>query len=263
MLFPFRDTNPTRNTPIVTVALIGLNVLVFLYQLSLPEPAAQRFVYSFGMIPAVLFGGAELPPQLAAVPPWATIFTSMFLHGGILHIVGNMLFLWVFGNNVEDAMGHLRFIVFYLLCGVAAALAQGLSDTSSEIPMIGASGAISGVLGAYLVLHPRAEVHSLLFLGIFVRVVTLPAMVVLGIWFGLQLLSAVLTPQGEGGVAFLAHIGGFVAGAALVTFFRDKRAVEWQAHERLEHGPWQPKHRQAGLGPWGRRRPPDSRGPWG
>jgi membrane associated rhomboid family serine protease len=255
MLFPFRDDNPTRITPVVTIALIAMNVLVFLYQFSLPEGAHQRFIYSFGMIPAAVLGGAQLPPELAAIPSWATVFTSMFMHGGIMHIVGNMLFLWVFGNNVEDAMGHPRFLVFYLVCGVAAALTQGFSDTSSEIPMIGASGAVSGVLGAYLVLHPKAHVHSLLFLGIFVRVITLPALAVLGLWFVLQLVSAAMAPAGGGGVAFLAHIGGFIAGAALVLPFRNRRAVQWQEHERIEHGPWRPKHRQGG--PWGRR------GPWG
>jgi membrane associated rhomboid family serine protease len=259
MLFPFRDDNPTRITPAVTVTFIAANVLVFLYQLSLPGRAGEVFVYMFGMIPAVLFGHAELPPDVAAVPGWATVFTSMFLHGGIMHIAGNMLFLWVFGNNVEDAMGHGRFVAFYLLCGIAAALAQGLSDTQSEIPMIGASGAISGVLGAYMVLHPRADVHSLLFLGFFIRVITLPAIAVLGIWFGLQLLQATfMRAEGEGGVAFLAHIGGFIAGAVLVSLFRDKRAVAWQDHERLEHGPWSPRR-----GPWERRGPRDRRGPWG
>ena len=254
MLFPFRDDNPTRITPVVTMALMAANVLVFFYQLSLQGRAGEAFIYSFGMIPAVLFGGAQLPPDIAVLPGWATVFSSMFLHGGIMHIAGNMLFLWVFGNNVEDAMGHGRFIVFYLLCGIAAALAQGLSDTASEIPMIGASGAISGVLGAYLILHPRAEVFSLLFLGIFIQIIRLPAMAVLGIWFLLQLVQATLVrSEGEGGVAFLAHIGGFIAGAVLVSFFRSQRAVEWQAHERLEHGPWQPRR-----GPWDRRK-----GPWG
>ena len=253
MLFPFRDDNPTRIAPVVTFVLIGINALVFIYQFALPEPEATRFVFAFGMVPAVLFGGASLPPELAAPPAWATVLTSMFLHGGFMHIAGNMLFLWVFGNNVEDAMGHARFVVFYLLCGLAAAMAQGLSDTHSEIPMIGASGAISGVLGAYLILHPRATVHTLLFLGIFIRVLQLPAMVVLGLWFGLQLLSAVLAPaNGEGGVAFLAHIGGFVAGAALIPLFRQHSAVQWQIAARQERGPWQPRH-----GPWGRR------GPWG
>jgi membrane associated rhomboid family serine protease len=258
MLFPFRDDNPTRITPVVTVTFIAVNVLVFMYQLSLPGRAGEMFIYTFGMIPAVLFGSAQLPPELAAVPGWATVFTSMFLHGGLMHIAGNMLFLWVFGNNVEDAMGHGRFIVFYLLCGIAAALAQGLSDTRSEIPMIGASGAISGVLGAYMILHPRAEVHSLLFLGFFIRVITLPAMLVLGIWFLLQLLQAAVARPGEGGVAFLAHIGGFIAGVVLVPLFRDKRAVEWQDHERYLHGPWNPR-----PGPWDRRSPRNRRGPWG
>ena len=259
MLFPFRDDNPTRITPVVTMALIGMNVLVFLYQLSLQGAAGEEFIYTYGMIPASLFGVAQLPPDIAVLPAWATVFSSMFLHGGIMHIAGNMLFLWVFGNNVEDAMGHGRYIVFYLLCGVAAALAQGLSDTASEIPMIGASGAISGVLGAYLVLHPRAQVHSLLFLGFFIRVIALPAMAVLGIWFALQLFQAALMrAEGEGGVAFLAHIGGFIAGAVLVSFFRNKQAVAWQEHERIEHGPWQPRR-----GPWDKRGPNDRKGPWG
>ncbi|HEX2115105.1 MAG TPA: rhomboid family intramembrane serine protease [Alphaproteobacteria bacterium] len=259
MLFPFRDDNPTRITPVVTIAFIVANVLVFLYQLSLPGRAGEAFIYMFGMIPAVLFGSAQLPPELAVLPGWATIFSSMFLHGGIMHIAGNMLFLWVFGNNVEDAMGHGRFVAFYLLCGIAAALAQGFSDTTSQIPMIGASGAISGVLGAYLILHPRAEVLSLLFLGFFVRIIALPAMFVLGIWFLLQLVQATLMrSEGEGGVAFLAHIGGFIAGAVLVPLFRNQAAVEWQAHERLEHGPWQPRR-----GPRERRSPWDRRGPWG
>lgn len=257
MLFPFRDDNPTRRTPVLTVAFMTVNIVVFLYQLSLPGQAGERFVYMFGMIPAVLFGAAELPPQLAAVPAWATVFTSMFLHGSIMHLAGNMLFLWVFGNNVEDAMGHLRFVVFYLLCGIAAALTQGFSDTSSEIPMIGASGAISGVLGAYLVLHPRAHVLSLLFLGIFIQIVRLPAMIVLGLWFALQLLNVLFVPsEGGGGVAFLAHIGGFIAGVVLIPLFRDKQEVEWQNRTRLEQGPWAPRGDWS-RGPWGRR------GPWG
>jgi membrane associated rhomboid family serine protease len=253
MLFPFRDDNPTRLTPVVTITLIMLNVLVFLYQFSLPEPLSTRFVFEFGMIPVVLFGGESLPPEVAVVPPWATILTSMFLHGSIMHIAGNMLFLWVFGNNVEDAMGHGRFIVFYLLSGLAAALTQGLSDTASEVPMIGASGAISGVLGAYLILHPRATVHCLLFLGIFITIVRLPAMLVLGLWFVLQLVSAALAPAGsEGGVAFLAHIGGFITGAVLIPLFRSHMAVQWQVQTKQDQGPWQPRQ-----GPWGRR------GPWG
>jgi membrane associated rhomboid family serine protease len=250
MLFPFRDDNPTRRPPVLTVAIIGVNIVVFLYQMVLPERTGEAFVYAFGMIPAVLFGAAQLPPELAVLPPWATVFTSMFLHGSVMHIAGNMLFLWVFGNNVEDSMGHGRFIVFYLLCGIAAAMTQGLSDPTSEIPMIGASGAISGVLGAYLVLHPRAHVDSLLFLGIFAQVIRLPAMIVLGLWFGLQLLNALLVHgQGEGGVAFLAHIGGFIAGMVLVPLFREKNMP-------LFGGPAQGRRLEF-------RRRPNQRGPWG
>lgn len=236
MLFPFRDDNPTLRQPVVTVALIGLNVIVFLYQMSLGS-AGERFIFGYGMIPAVVFGEANLPPGFPTLPAWMTIFTSMFLHGSIMHIVGNMLFLWVFGNNIEDAMGPARYLVFYLLCGIAAAFAQAAIDPHSHIPMVGASGAISGVLGAYLVLHPRAHVDSLLFLGIFIRVITLPAMIVLGLWFALQVFNALaMRAEGEGGVAFMAHIGGFVAGAVLVFAFRERRVVLWGG--RTRRGPW-------------------------
>jgi len=173
-------------------------------------------------VPAVLFGHAELPPQVVMVPPAASVFTSMFLHGGWMHLIGNMLFLWIFADNVEASMGHLRFAVFYLLCGVAAVLAQALPDPGSEVPMIGASGAISGVLGAYLLLHPHARVLVLIPLGVFSQLVRLPAAMVLGLWFVLQLVSSLLTPSGQGGVAFGAHIGGFVAGAALIPLFKHR-----------------------------------------
>jgi len=236
MLFPFRDDNPTLRQPVATVGLIVANVLVFLFQLSLPGAAGERFIYAYGMIPAVLFGEAQLAPSVAAVPPWFTIFSSMFLHGSIMHIAGNMLFLWVFGNNIEDAMGHARFVVFYLVCGIAAALAQAMIDPDSTVPMVGASGAISGVLGAYLVLHPYAHVHSLLFLGFFVRVITLPAMIVLGLWFVLQVINAMVVETEGGGVAFMAHVGGFIAGAVLVPLFRERRVVRWGGRKR--RGPW-------------------------
>ncbi len=166
MLIPLRDDNPTQLTPVVSYAIIAACVLVFLWQISLGANQ-QAAVYSLGLIPTVLLQGASLPPELTTVPPLATVFTSMFLHGGWLHLIGNMLYLWIFADNIEDAMGHGRFVVFYLLCGIAAALAQALPAPGSEIPMIGASGAISGVLGAYLLLHPRAHVMVLIPLGFF------------------------------------------------------------------------------------------------
>src|SRR5262245_16986711 len=160
-MIPIHDDNPTHRTPIVTIALIVACVLVYLWQVSLGSRAGA-VVYSFGFIPAVLFTDVSLPPELAVVPAWVTLFTSMFLHGGFMHLGGNMLYLWVFGNNSEDVCGHLRFLLFYLLCGVAAAFAQALPNPASEVPMIGASGAISGLLGAYLLLFPRARVHVLI-----------------------------------------------------------------------------------------------------
>lgn len=222
-MIPLRDDVPTRITPFVTVAFIVACTAIFLWQISLGQRGFQAAVVSLGVIPATLFGHESLPPELHLVPPVMTIFTSMFLHGGVMHLLGNMLYLWIFGNNVEDAMGHVRFVVFYFACGVAAALVQALPNPESTIPMIGASGAISGVLGAYLLLYPRAHVLVLIPLGVFTRLVHLPAMFVLGLWFVLQLVSSALATPGEGGVAFGAHIGGFIAGMALIPFFKYRR----------------------------------------
>jgi membrane associated rhomboid family serine protease len=219
-MIPLHDDNPTRINPVITIILIVACVLVFLWQQFLAPDAQQRLVYSFGVIPATLLGSQTLPPELALIPNWATLFTSMFLHGGWMHLIGNMLYLWIFGNNIEDVMGHKRFIVFYLTCGLAAALAQALPDAASSIPMIGASGAISGVLGAYLLLYPRARVLVLIPLGIFTRILYLPAMAVLGFWFVLQIIYSLITANDQGGVAWGAHIGGFVAGMALIPFFK-------------------------------------------
>jgi membrane associated rhomboid family serine protease len=219
-MLPLHDDNPTERPAVVTVALIVACVLVFLWQLSLGSEAQTRAVYALGSIPAVLFKVRELSPDLVMVPPWATVFTSMFLHGGWMHLIGNMLFLWIFGNNVEDSMGHARFLVFYLLCGTVAVFAQALPDTGSQLPMIGASGAISGVLGAYLLLYPRARVLVLVPIGLLFPTVYLPAGLVLVFWFGLQLLSSALSSSQAGGVAFSAHIGGFVAGMVLIPLFK-------------------------------------------
>lgn len=219
-MIPIRDENPTPRPPAVTYVLLAGCMLVFLWQLSLSERELKMAVFALGMIPATLFAGAHLPPEVQLVPPAWTLLTSMFLHGGWLHLAGNLLFLWVFGDNVEAAMGHLRFLLFYLLCGIAAAFAQAFPDPSATTPMIGASGAISGVLGAYLMLFPRARVL------VFVPVVFAPPLVhlaavwVLGFWFLIQLLSSIFAGTQEGGVAFMAHVGGFLAGMVLVVLFK-------------------------------------------
>ena len=235
-MIPLHDDNPTERPPIVTVTLMGLCILVFLWQLSLGR-AGQVAVMALGVIPGVLFGHAQLDPQLAWVPPWTTIFTSMFLHGGWMHLIGNMLYLWIFGNNVEDAMGHGRFLLFYLVCGVAAVFAQALPNPESTIPMIGASGAISGVLGAYLLLYPHARVVVGIPLGFLLYTMVLPAGWVLGFWFLFQLVSSAAAPASGGGVAFGAHIGGFVAGMLLVPLFKRREVRLWQPphHGRSWH----------------------------
>jgi membrane associated rhomboid family serine protease len=242
-MFPLSDDNPREGPAVVTWTLIATCVLVFLWQLSL-GPAGDLAIYGFGMIPARLFGEAELSASIPTVSPPLTVMTSMFMHGGLLHLGGNMLYLWIFGDNVEDSMGHARFLAFYLVCGTAAALAQAWVDPSSTIPMVGASGAISGVLGAYILLHPRATVRTLVILGLFITVVHVPAMIVLGIWFVMQFVSAAAVPTGEGGVAFWAHVGGFVAGMVLVPLFKRRTVPLWQpprSHAfELERrrGPW-------------------------
>jgi membrane associated rhomboid family serine protease len=245
-LFPISDDNPRLHlTPYVNWTIIGICIVVFLYQFSLGSAGGERAVLSLGMIPARVFGYGDLPPELIVVPAWATIFTSMFMHGGWLHLGGNMLYLWIFGDNIEDSMGHVRYVVFYFLCGAAAALSQGLVDPASEIPMIGASGAISGVLGGYILLHPGATVRVFIFLGFFFTVAHIPALIVLGIWFLMQLLSVTSASVGEPGVAFWAHIGGFVAGLALVSFFK-RRNIPLM--ERPRHRPFETERRR---GPWG------------
>lgn len=217
-MIPLHDDNPTTHPPIVTVAFIATCVLVFFYQASLPQEPGQSFVYQYGAIPSVVFGQAALPSEAVVIPAALTLLTSMFLHGGWMHLLGNMLYLWVFGNNIEDVMGHARFVVFYLLCGVLAALSHAVTDLSSQVPMVGASGAISAVLGAYLLLFPRAHVLVLI-PG--VGMTRVAAGLVLGMWFVTQLVSGGLSIGATGeGVAFFAHIGGFLAGMALIGLFK-------------------------------------------
>jgi membrane associated rhomboid family serine protease len=229
-MLPLKDDIPSRTTPVVTIALIAVNVVVFLYQLSLQvsgdtrgETALEAFVLEFGAVPCRISG---LFAAVGDFPhPVATIFTSMFLHGGLLHVGGNMLYLWIFGDNVEDTLGHGRFLLFYLLSGVVAAAAQTVMSPASAVPMIGASGAVSGVLGAYLVLFPYATVLTLIMFIFFFRLVHIPALIVLGFWIVVQFfngLGSFSTPGGEGGVAWFAHIGGFVAGIVFLLIIRPR-----------------------------------------
>mgnify|MGYP001577601750 CR=1 FL=1 len=218
-MIPLHDDNPTEIVPVVTVAFIAACVLAFLWQMGLGSRGNEAAIMALGVIPAVLLDRVDLPPELALVPATLTPLTSMFLHGGFMHLAGNMLYLWIFGNNVEDAMGHVRFVIFYVLCGIAAVFGQVLQNPGSEIPMIGASGAISGVLGAYLLLYPHARVLVAIPLGFILHTMRLPAAIVLGLWFVIQIFSSLAAGDGPG-VAWFAHIGGFIAGLALIPLFR-------------------------------------------
>jgi membrane associated rhomboid family serine protease len=260
-MIPIRDALPSQRFPVVTVSLIVLNLLVFMYQGYLssrpavvvdlapwgqaglvppgvdprafqreftrsgggPLPsrvaAADAFIMQYGFVPAEFSSGHDLPPTIA-IPIWLTLLTSMFLHGGLFHVLGNMLYLWVFGDNVEGAMGRGRFLAFYLLCGMAAGLAQLALSVHSDLPLVGASGAIAGVLGAYFMLFPTSRILTVIPIFFFIRLVSIPAVIVLGIWFLLQVVNSALSGASGGGVAWLAHIGGFAAGALLVVLFR-------------------------------------------
>lgn len=225
MFFPLKDENPTQNKSYVTVGLIAVNCLIYLYTFPMSRKAFQIFLYKFGVIPFELVHLAELTPEFA-VPVLLTPFTSMFLHGGFFHLAGNMLFLWIFGNNIEDYLGPVKFIIFYLVAGLAAVFLFVLFGPNSKIPLVGASGAIAGVLGAYLVLYPRARIVTLMWLFYFIRIVKLPAKFMLGFWFFYQIfMSAAST--GGGGVAWLAHVGGFAFGYIWFRFVvsRKKRAT--------------------------------------
>jgi membrane associated rhomboid family serine protease len=234
-MFPYRDDNPTIGTPFVTLLIIVANAAVWvLVQGAGMEPGLSRSVCELGLIPGEFLGrvaeGTSIPLSPTAVcvlgeeRSWFTPLSSMFLHGGWLHLIGNMWFLWLFGNNVEDSMGHVRYLTFYLLSGFAAAAVQTYMNPASVIPMVGASGAISGIMGAYIVLYPRVRVHMLVVLVIFVTRIVVPAYLMLGYWFLLQLLGGSTASEG-GGVAFWAHTGGFLAGALLISVFKDPDLV--------------------------------------
>ncbi|MDP6786099.1 MAG: rhomboid family intramembrane serine protease [Rhodospirillales bacterium] len=227
IFLPLKDNNPLEIIPfqVVTVSLIVACVAVFLWQVSLSDAAGNSFIFAYGTIPAVLFDVKILAPELVRVPAETTLITSMFVHGSWWHLIGNMLYLWVFGDNVEDSMGHRRFVAFYLICGIAAALTHAVTEPGSATPVVGASGAISGVMGAYLVLHPRVKVLALIFNRIPLR---LPAYVLLVGWIGLQLFNAY--GGGDGSTAWWSHIGGFLAGAALVVPLRHKTVPLFDRH---------------------------------
>ena len=276
-MIPLRDYRPSRTVPVVTVALIILNLLVFLYQgylgtqgtvlndgiawqdrgLAPPafDPRSYQthllaggtsrlyplsrddyFVVQYALVPAEFLKGVDLPPTIP-IPIWFTLITSMFLHGGLVHLLGNMLYLWIFGDNVEDAMGHTRFLGFYLVCGVAASFAQIAISPDSGIPQIGASGAIAGVLAAYFMLFPQSRVLTLIPIFFFIRLAAVPAVFLLGFWFILQVLSGAGSFGTAGGVAWFAHIGGFLAGGLLVFLFK-RRGVPVVLWQMLRRGRW-------------------------
>ena len=225
-MIPLKDDNPTSSRPIVTYFLIAICVLIFLIQIGSQSYKTGQLFYSYGLIPSVLMGHNQLPMDLYAVPAFVTIFSSMFMHGGFMHLIGNMLYMWIFADNIEDNLGAVKFLIFYLLAGVGAAMTQVLMDTTSQIPMVGASGAIGGVLGAYLINHPNARVLVLIPFGFFSQLIKIRALYVLGFWFILQFISS------GGGVAYAAHIGGFVSGMILILFFNKKK------NSKIVKGPW-------------------------
>ncbi len=223
-MIPLRDHLPGRSIPVVTFLLIAISVLVFLYEQSLPVPRLEAFVESFGMVPYEITRGVDIPPA-GPQPVYTTLFTSIFMHGSWFHLIGNMWFLWIFGNNVEDVFGRVGFPIFYVVMGIAAAFGQILIDPASQIPTIGASGAIAGVMGAYLVFWPQARIDTLIFFFYFIRVVPLSAVFVLGYWILIQFIQGVPALAGlDGGVAWWAHIGGFAGGALAGLLFRGRAA---------------------------------------
>lgn len=232
-MIPISDDNPVRHPPFITWAIIAGCVAGYVWQASAPNAVQQAQVLRMAFIPAALFEPGSYVPAAGALSPYATLVTALFLHGGLLHLGGNMLYLWIFGNNVEDAMGHIRFVFFYAICGAAASLAQGLVQPDSMVPVLGASGAISGVLAAYVLIYPRARVTVIVPLGILLYPMKISAFYVVGFWFLLQLLSAAFSNSADPGVAWWAHVGGFGAGLILTPFLS-----QFPLLGRLHRGPW-------------------------
>ena len=229
-MFPIRDHNPSQRTPYVTIALIALNVAIFLAGLALfqSDQALSQLYFDYALLPIRLSNGEN----------YLALVTSVFLHGGFMHLAGNMLFLWIFGDNLEDEMGHVPFLIFYLACGIGASLAQFATDPTSSVPTIGASGAIAGVMGAYLLLYPKARVDIFIFFVVFFRILPIPAWVMLGLWFALQLFNGFNIDSSGGGVAYWAHAGGFVVGLvfALPLWLRLGGPLFWrQTHGHPPH----------------------------
>ena len=223
-MIPYKDDNPIHIIPVSTIMIISLNILVFIMQLMSGEDS-KNIVYSYGAIPHNLISFESNQP----IPPALTILTSMFMHGGAFHLAWNMLYFWIFGNNIEERLGHLRFIVFYLFCGVVAAFSHALLSPGSTVPMIGASGAVAGMLGAYILLFPMARIRTIVFLGFYVTVIKIPALIVIGFWAIIQVVSG-LVSQGnaaQGGIAFFAHVGGFVAGLSTIKLWQPRRSSKW------------------------------------
>jgi membrane associated rhomboid family serine protease len=231
-MIPISDENPTRMTPFITWGLIAACAAVFFWQLTFDEHESEELIFTLGFVPRNLFGRV-VETDNTGLSPWVTIFTSMFMHGGFLHIGGNMLYLWIFGNNVEDAMGHARFLLFYLICGVAAALSEGIVSPDSAVPMLGASGAISGVLAAYVLIYPRTRITVIIPLGILLYPTKISAFYVVGFWFLLQVLNAFTNSPGAPGTAWMAHVGGFALGLALTPVLS-----RFPLFGRYTRGPW-------------------------
>ncbi len=220
--FPFADENPTKKTPIISWLIIFACSFIFINQIFDSTYITEQNFLSFGMIPAILFGHSELSGHLKIIPPFLSIFTSMFLHGGWMHIIGNMTYLHIFGDNIEERLGKLKFVIFYLVTGIVAAFSQALIDPTSTIPMIGASGAIAGILGGYLVLYPKAKIKVFFWFIIFVKIIKIRAFIVLGGWIIIQFISFSGTDLNSGGVAYAAHIGGFISGVLLINIMKNK-----------------------------------------
>ncbi|SMO77861.1 Membrane associated serine protease, rhomboid family [Balnearium lithotrophicum] len=228
-MIPIKDFNPSRSTPVVTILIIVACSIVFLYEILLPPNIREVFIRMFAVVPFEVMHGVDIPPP-DPLTPYGNLISYQYLHGGFLHIFGNMLFLWVFGDNVEDRLGKLKYFIFYTLCGISAAIIQSLVYPNSNIPLIGASGAISGVLGAYAVMFPRAQILTLIFIFFFIDVIVLPASLWIGIWFLMQFMSALISVNhlSMGGVAWFAHIGGFITGIVLVKMLYRRKEEEFE-----------------------------------
>ena len=235
-MIPLKDDIPTTNKPIIRNYILAICIIVFILQIMSPGYRSGELFYSYGLIPSVLFGTQQLPENIYAIPATVTIFTSMFMHGGFMHLIGNMLYLWIFADNIEDDLGKTKFTVFYILSGVGAAMAQVFADVNSQVPMIGASGAIGGVLGAYLINYPNSRVLVLIPFGFFSQIIKIKALYVLGFWFILQFINSSLSSSSGGGVAYAAHIGGFITGIILILFFNNNKIKKTR---NIYKGPWE------------------------